>query len=78
MATSSHSSTWIIALKAVFLFLLIIFALLGLAVLYQASGSLLPLVIVAAVALLLGLAVAGLGHLLRRRRANTPFWRSWL
>lgn len=70
---------WLTGLKAILLFLLLTLALLGFAVLSLAAGSIVPLLAVAAVALVLGVLWAGAGAVLRRNRSHRePFWRRWL
>lgn len=68
-----------VAIKAILLFVLTMFALLGLLILLTALGSPLPLLLILVVAALIGMVSAAVLWLLRRRRPDrAPFWRSWL
>ncbi len=70
---------WVTALKAVLVFILFLLALLGFIVLFSATGSWRPLLLVAIVALALGALWVGLARLLRRHQpGRPPFWRAWL
>ena len=79
MSPSQPSSpAWLVGLKAIGLFVLAVLALLGLTVLLSAAGSLWPLLVVAVIALLLGVLSVGFVRLLRRRTRPQPFWRASL
>lgn len=78
--SSGSRSSFVVALKAIVIFILIVFALLGAAVLYMAGGSFVPLIIVIVLGLLIGAIWAGIGRLAfgNRRGISPPFWRRWL
>lgn len=78
MSPSSTSRLWF-AIKVIAVFVLAVLALLGLILLVNLSGSFRLVLLVAAVALALGLLWAGFVFFLRRERADRPpFWQSWL
>jgi hypothetical protein len=75
----TSSPAWLIAVKAILLFLLVISGLLGFAVLRRATNSFTPALLVLVAGLIIGLIWAGLFWLWRRRRPDQPpFWQAWL